>query len=45
MAAPRRKPELNDEKYMFDDDREHLYLTLHAAFVAAKRSGCHVLVL
>ena len=45
LAAPQKRPTLRDENYMFEEDREHLYLTLRAAVVAAKHSQCQVLVL
>jgi hypothetical protein len=45
LAAPRKQPKLNEDNYMFEEDREHLYLTLRAAVVAAKQSLCQVLVL
>jgi hypothetical protein len=46
LAAPRPKPRLigRNNNYLFDQDREHMYLTLTAAFRAATTLACDVLV-
>jgi uncharacterized protein (TIGR02452 family) len=45
LAAPKRRPTLSEDNYMFEEDREHLYLALRAAVTVAKQSRCQVLVL
>ena len=46
LAAPRPKPRLmgTNINYLLDHDREHMYLTLTAAFRAAATFACDVLV-
>ena len=46
LAAPRPKPRLvgTNNNYLLEHDREHMYLTLTAAFRAAATFACDVLV-
>jgi hypothetical protein len=47
LASPRTKPSLigHNHNYLLEHDREHMYMTLKAAFRAASDSPCDILVI